>query len=489
MFSSKRIFPQLSLRNSDYSISVVSEESDQWMLVHGYSGAVDSVDKLTFEWVQRGLNGPPPSSDVIKHLAKRGYITTKTSLEEQAIVSERAQKLRTSQVIKPTYTIILSYDCNFRCTYCAQRTTQRKGRGHLDHGMSDEMLDSALSFMEATPSDDITLYGGEPFIQANAVRARRLLRWARDRSTPVHCISNGAEWRDFDDVFDPEHISGIQVTLDGGPEIHDRRRVGLGKKQTFWGIIENVEWALKRGIPIVCRVNTDRTNIFDLPELTEILQQRKFYDYDFSLYLAAVTDNTVMKTGALFEPGELFDRVLDVHTEACNEADTGNVLFNSDYLPDFRHQLTQALNENKPLQYRGLYCGAYTSMYTLDPRGLLYACWDVSDDSDNAIGTFFPKVEYFDTVVDRWRGRIDSVLLKDCLTCPYVLLHGSGCQAKAYRENGEYFERDCQEFPREFEIAAKAALGKLKIRTRKPVYPPMGKLAGRRDQKLPVIVN
>jgi hypothetical protein len=63
------------------------------------------------------------------------------------------------------------------------------------------------------------------------------------------------------------------------------------------------------------------------------------------------------------------------------------------------------------------------------------------------------------------------MMMKECLSCRHVLLHGSGCQAEAFRRTGEYYERDCQQYPEEFEIAVRFALGDDRIRGRAPVYP------------------
>ena len=116
------------------------------------------------------------------------------------------------------------------------------------------------------------------------------------------------------------------------------------------------------------------------------------------------------------------------------------------------------------------YCSAYTSLVILDPYGKIYPCWDFVDNEEHQIGTFHPEVNYYNKNLDLWRGRGREVLTKECLECPYVLLHGSGCQAEAHRRTGDYWQRDCEDFPFQFDLAVKAALGDLDIRNREVIH-------------------
>ena len=136
-----------------------------------------------------------------------------------------------------------------------------------------------------------------------------------------------------------------------------------------------------------------------------------------------------------------------------------------------RLELEELLSKKTRLRYKFSYCGAYTSLAVLDPFGRIYPCWDFVDNLDHQIGEFHPKVVYNDVVTDLWRGRDREVLQKDCLSCPYVLLHGSGCQAEAYRQTGKYWERNCEDFPFQFDLAVKAALGDVDIRGRDLAMP------------------
>lgn len=112
------------MRISSYIIST-QVSSDKYMLVHGYTGAIDIIDKNTF----KALNA---LKDGINHnfspeewnlLHARGYITEKSLQEEQQYVIRLAQALHKRALLAtPTYTFVVTYDCNFRCPYCFEKT-------------------------------------------------------------------------------------------------------------------------------------------------------------------------------------------------------------------------------------------------------------------------------------------------------------------------------------------------------------------------------
>ncbi len=464
------------LRLSDYAILVKSEHSGRYVVAHGYSGFIEEVDKCTFAWLESGLAGSAPSSSMRMSLLKNGVLTFKTEEKEKgfvkSIIGDHFNETRANS--RSSVTVILSYDCNFRCTYCTQRHTQLKGQDHLDLAMTDEVMDSAFEFIENSNAPHVTLFGGEPFLpyDNHQRRVRRFFEGVKALGLNVSVVSNGHDWIEYADIFDSGLIRNIQVTIDGPRAVHDLRRVQKQGIGSFDKIMDNIGWGLDRGVAISARINVDYTNIEELQQLTQIFNERKFYFRgDFSAYLAPVQGNGFYKKEKLFGFQEMYLRMMDSHTRSCLTEENNETLFNYDYLPGLRLELEELLSKKTRLRYKFSYCGAYTSLAVLDPFGRIYPCWDFVDNLDHQIGEFHPKVVYNDVVTDLWRGRDREVLQKDCLSCPYVLLHGSGCQAEAYRQTGKYWERDCEDFPFQFDLAVKAALGDVDIRGRDLALP------------------
>lgn len=110
-----------TLRTSSYLIPVKLEsEPGKYMLIHGYTGAIDIVTEGLLEKIQTVASGADLSEDTLQTLMKRGYITTKSQEEEYAYVARMATALhKKSDILNTSFTLVVTYNCNFRCPYCS----------------------------------------------------------------------------------------------------------------------------------------------------------------------------------------------------------------------------------------------------------------------------------------------------------------------------------------------------------------------------------
>ena len=113
-----------------------------------------------------------------------------------------------------------------------------------------------------TPQLDIGFFGGEPLLAASRPIVEHVIRRARERGEAhFWAISNGTELDAYEDLLGPEALSSVQITLDGPPGEHDRRRVYADGEGSWEKIARNVRMALDRGIQVAIRTNADRTTI------------------------------------------------------------------------------------------------------------------------------------------------------------------------------------------------------------------------------------
>ena len=76
-----------TLRTSSYIIPVKLEsEEGKYMLIHGYTGAVDIVTEDLLTKINQISSSNSFSDEMLQNLLKRGYITAKTQDEENALV-------------------------------------------------------------------------------------------------------------------------------------------------------------------------------------------------------------------------------------------------------------------------------------------------------------------------------------------------------------------------------------------------------------------
>ena len=65
------------LRTSSYMIPVkLEKEEGKYMLIHGYTGAIDIVTENLLEKIKSFAKGHDFSDNMLQQLIKRGYITT-----------------------------------------------------------------------------------------------------------------------------------------------------------------------------------------------------------------------------------------------------------------------------------------------------------------------------------------------------------------------------------------------------------------------------
>ena len=102
---------------SYYTIPVkLEDEENKYLLVHGYTGAIDIVDGSIWKELKDYSSESTLSLEVTQLLQKRGYLTTKSKDEEIEYVSKLANLFHQAQSkLHKSFGFIVSYDCNFRC--------------------------------------------------------------------------------------------------------------------------------------------------------------------------------------------------------------------------------------------------------------------------------------------------------------------------------------------------------------------------------------
>ncbi|MBL7727304.1 MAG: hypothetical protein JNM68_06460, partial [Dinghuibacter sp.] len=110
-----------------YTIFIpLDQENTEWMLVHGYTGAIDIVNNSIAQFLRKGgalsqekiaAGDFPCSLPTMERLLKRGYITDKAPLEEKNWVHAMANYFHEKRKGGggASFCLLVAYDCNFRC--------------------------------------------------------------------------------------------------------------------------------------------------------------------------------------------------------------------------------------------------------------------------------------------------------------------------------------------------------------------------------------
>jgi uncharacterized protein len=122
------------------------------------------------------------------------------------------------------------------------------------------------------------LFGGEPLTAATRDVVAYIVEQARRRGASLWAITNGVQLDRFAGLLGPDGLADLQVTLDGLPALHDRRRVGPGLRRTFDLIVDNVDRALAAGARVDVRINVDESNADQVPLLDDFFAERGWAD-------------------------------------------------------------------------------------------------------------------------------------------------------------------------------------------------------------------
>jgi uncharacterized protein len=350
-----------NLRKSSYTISVKLEtEEDKYMLLHGYTGALDIVSGNVVNYLDY-MNNPESknvevSESTFNALRARGYLTEKTKEEEIAHVRNFADLLHQKEKLYKGFLFLVAYDCNFRCPYCYESTVLKNSRQWTKKVFSKEMVDKAYEAMlkiepnRKLHSPGITLYGGEPLLAPNKEIVTYIVQKGIALGYNFTAITNGYDLDAFKELLGPDKISFMQITVDGLKETHDRRRIHFRTGKSFDKILDNIGMALKQDVSISVRVNTDATNFNELPQLEQIFKESGYTEYPkFSMNSAIVSNHGTVQSKSI--------NFLS-HTEFDQKHKSINYKYQCGEVTSLASMLYRTIKEQKRIHFSPTYCSA-----------------------------------------------------------------------------------------------------------------------------------
>jgi uncharacterized protein len=470
-------------RTSSYTIYVdLPGNADEMLLVHAYTGAYDLASKRVVTYLRsmearhapNPLYGtwtpeppiegevPRPSDETLEVLKKRGYLVTLTLEEEESLFARLSAQHHLATLRRaPSYIVMPTYQCNLRCPYCFQDHMRTDSRySHLlkvmDRSMADRLL-AGMRTIEAAHgfeagvehARNLTFFGGEPLLARSRPIIQYLIEQVRARGkVRFSAVSNATELEAYEDLLGPENISAVQVTLDGLPQEHDRRRIYPDGSGSFERIARNITMALERGAAVSVRMNIDRNNISQLPALAELFEARGWSGHRlFGSYVAPIhAGNGNVDPKSTFNSWQLSRALEELRQQHPGVA---RIALTDDSLQFRARQIFDQKVEASG--FNTAFCGAHTAMYVLDAFGDIYACWERTGDARQRIGhiTESGEVLMSKTQLHAWRGR-NVVSNPVCRKCRYATSCGGGCAVLAEGASGTLYKNFCDGYAQRF---------------------------------------
>lgn len=274
----------------------------------------------------------------------------------------------------------------------------------------------------------LALFGGEPFL--DITRVGKIIIKAKSMNLNISNISAVTNGTICDDnvikVINKYNISFFQITIDGLKEIHDKRRVLLGKS-SYDTIITNILKVMKKtDANIIINTVMDKSNknnyIYMVEELCAI-----FHKYIFSE-----------------TPRIIFNLGMECHPVGKSEYTKNNIIKN-DELDDYYENILKliklgvAINSIIPTS---MCISNIINDVIVAPDGDIYNCI-------TGLGSEKFKIcSAGELIKDPSRFLVKAIKFsegnrkKECIQCEYKPFCNGGCQYNAFVENNSFIQ--CQ---------------------------------------------
>lgn len=317
-------------------------------------------------------------------------------------------------------TIAPTLSCNFRCTYCFEPPQKQKMTPEVEHAI----VDFVSKRINTVKNLAVTWFGGEPLLAVDVIDrlTKKIIRMCKKNNCNYSAtiVTNGYLWdRKMALKLKRLGIKSVQITLDGPPEVHDKRRQTVNKKGTFARIINNIEDTYDV-IPINIRVNTDKENAKYVTELLDIFISKGLHK----------------KTRLYFARVEAYTETCANISGSCHNCQEYSAL----ELELSRTALSKGFQTSRyPRPIGGGFCAAERlSGCVVSPSGLLFKCWNqISGKENEAVGDLMRenvKVPEFELNTQKWLGW-DIFEKQECLECNVLPICMGGCPYNAMKES------------------------------------------------------
>lgn len=417
--------------------NVVLPWRDGYALINSLSGSFDLADAQEIQ----GLKDGTADMDLMDYAVSRGYIYDNEE-QEKAVVEAAYRQFEDIMATSQTQVLLIpTYDCNFSCIYCYEDGVAGRS-GLISRQAVDAFFEDVSQRLGNEPVKPyITLFGGEPLLNRPAQKEIMdyIIGKAADEGYDLAVVTNGYHLSDYVDMLSKASVKEVQVTLDGPPEVHNRRRRLKGGQDSFGAIMAGIAAAVAKGLPINLRVVVDKDNIDSLPQLAAILEQKGWLDLEphhFKVQIGRNYDpfNCFGHNESLLDRAQLWSAYVKLSQQ--------HPILKKFHQPEFKG-LKQAIENGSMYAPTFDTCPAGKKEWVYDLYGDIYGCTAASGREEYKLGTYFPQRVIFEDRLEPWRQR-DIFHIKQCAGCHVAMVCGGGCGVMAHQRYGEVLAPDCE---------------------------------------------
>ncbi len=393
------------MKNSKYNI--YRHKNDDLFIYNTMSGGVLHLNQEyheKFKKISADSSYEEQFPDLVENLIK-GRMLVPEDVDETEAVIIQSNILRFSEKVY-TLTIAPTMKCNFVCPYCYE---VNKVYPQMEQNLVEKVKELFKRIKENHEYLSVAWYGGEPLLGFDIIQelSKEAINLFGEKYI-ASIVTNGYLLSsDIISQLEKLCIKQMQITLDGPPEIHNKRRKLPNGGDTFFVILNNIKKMveLSPDTKVTIRVNIDKENVSHVDKILSYLD-----DYGLrervGFYLAPV-DNI---------------------NDTCNSS----ICFNN---TEFAKEQLKFVEENLKRGYNYLHfphanlgiCGAVSpNSYVIDAIGDIYKCWDDVARTEHKIGNIMDDKIPMNKNLTKWLS-YDVREDEECMNCVYLPVCMGGC--------------------------------------------------------------
>ncbi|RLI82038.1 MAG: hypothetical protein DRP01_10325 [Archaeoglobales archaeon] len=416
----------MELRKSRFNF-FIPLANNYYILYNTFSGAIALIDKEVKNCIEKeDFSKIPPA--MLNYLQKQEFIIP-SSLDEikryQYYFFKNAFSIESI-----SYTILTTYDCNFACIYCYERLRKMTSPVYMDLSIAKQAVEYIKRGAKSSNCKKIhiVLYGGEPLLNLNPamyiLENTRRFCLKNDIELITNLITNGSLMtKEVINKLLNYNLRGVQVTVDGIREIHDKRRPFKNGRGSFDIIMKNIIDTIDLLPPktIVIRSNIDKTNYKDYPMLLDYLADLGLKDkirIDISPLSGIPADISCPIT--MLKGKELAGIIFELWKVAMEKG------FEFWWEPSI------------------MVCAAkQVAAEAIDPKGNVYKCWGLIADERFCVRNI--REDKYRPIFYEYITANMS-LPRKCKECNILPFCGGGCLHESHIRTGKPFSITCADF-------------------------------------------
>lgn len=347
---------------STYNYLYYSKVANAYLLYNSLSNMIVKLDAYAYDAILKIKANPNDIDEIkseFKFLFDGRFIvqSNETEVNKQKLTSLR-KRFDTNAL---SLTIAPTRMCNFNCPYCYENE-------RINKKMSKTAQNDIIEFVKSHKSIEslnVIWYGGEPTLEYDTINFLSAECQKIVKNYSAFIVTNGYLLDKLIDNVEKLKISGMQITLDGTRETHNKTRCLKNGNDTFDKIINNIDSIVMRqlNIKISIRMNISKTNSDEYLNLHNFLRER--YSGKVNLYPAFVCDYGT-----------------DCHNNLCYNDNVEK----STFIKNLFLEKGVYTNDLYPFRINKGCMMHQMNAYVIGPDGELYKCWHHLGVSDKIVG-------------------------------------------------------------------------------------------------------